>query len=189
MVRAGRRRLTVTLTIVLVALVVVGAVAAWSIGRQHTPQVAEAGQVTQAQDRARDPGPDRAIRISADAREHPRSAEIRELLQGYFDSINNRDFAAWADSVGPMQRDSQDPQAWTHKYSTTVDSNVLVMSIADDPLRVRATFTSQQDPEFAPKDLPVDCISWDITYRLAEQGGGLVLDSLDPSATSMTSCG
>ena len=134
------------------------------------------------------PSSDSAVRLSSRAAEHPRGAEIRGLLQLYFDAINNRDYDAWNSIVAVAQSAPQTQEQWTHDYSTTVDSNVAVLTIADGPLRARTMFTSQQAVELAPPSLPATCINWDVTYLLGEQDGRLVLTGIDPSAQSMTAC-
>jgi len=69
-----------------------------------------------------------------------------------------------------------------------VDSNLMVRTIANEPLRARVMFTSEQAVELAPPSLPVTCINWDITYLLDEQDDHLVLSGIDPSAQSMAAC-
>ena len=114
---------------------------------------------------------------------------MQQLLQQYFDAINNRDYQAWVGAVATAQSAPQDELQWRNDYASTVDSNLQVMIIADEPLRARLMFTSQQAVELAPPSLPVTCINWDVTYLLAEQNGQLVLSGIDPSAQSMTACG
>jgi hypothetical protein len=134
------------------------------------------------------PVDDRSVRLSADAQSHPRSSDVLATVQQYFDAINNRDYAAWTRSVAAAQSAPQSESQWTEDYSTTTDSNFTVVGISDDPLRVRMMFTSEQDVDFAPKSLPVECINWDVTYLLGDENGRLVLTGIDPSAQSMTAC-
>jgi hypothetical protein len=160
-----------------------GVTAAWSYGRHQSAPTAAIADYQ--------PGPieDQSVRLSDQAAAHPRAGEVQAVLQQYFDSINNRDYASWMGAVSTDQSTPQTEQQWTEDYSSTVDSNIAVMVIADEPLRARTMFTSEQDVDLAPSNLPVTCINWDITYLLSDQDGQLVLSGMDPSAQSMTACG
>lgn len=178
--RIRGRRLTMVLTIVLLVVLGGGASAAWALGKTRiatTPDGYAAG-----------PSADESVQLSAAAGQHSRAQEVRQTLQQYFDAINRRDFGAWLAVVGTEQSANQTEHDWAHAYSTTVDSNLVVAGIQDDPLRVRLMFTSQQDVEFAPRRLPVTCINWDLTYLLAERDGTMVLSGIDPSTQAMTAC-
>lgn len=178
--RLRGRRLTMVLAIVLVVILGGGASAAWALGKTRAtpmPLGYSAG-----------PSADQTVRLSSSANQYPRADDVRQTLQGYFEAINRRDFDAWATVVAPDQSASQTADEWIHKYSTTIDSNLMVVDIQDDPLRARLMFTSEQDSEFAPKRLPVDCINWDLTYLLTDRDGTLVLSGIDPSAQAMTAC-
>ena len=168
------------LTIALIVIVGGGAGAAWAMGRTLSPGIPA--------DYATGPSASTQVQISEAARRHPRSAEVQETLQAYFDAINDRDFDGWVAAVAPDQSARQTGDLWREAYSTTVDSNVMVASVDDGPLRARVMFTSEQDVAYAPKRLPSTCINWDLTYLLADQDGTLVLSGIDPSAQSMTPC-
>jgi hypothetical protein len=180
--RLSGRRLTLLLTTLLAVVICIGVTAAWSVGR-HRNEVPAAVANYHA-----GPVADQSVRLSATAGGHPRAAEVQTTVQQYFDAINNRDFAAWTHLVAAAQSAPQTESQWTRDYSTTTDSNLTVVGISDDPLRVRMMFTSEQDVELAPKSLPVGCINWDVTYLLGDQDGHLVLTGIDPSAQSMTAC-
>ncbi len=173
-------RLTTALTVVLLVVLGIGASAAWAVGKTRgTPMPAgySAG-----------PTGDDSVQLSGTAQQHPRADDVRQTLQRYFDAINRRDFDAWLASVAPDQSANQTGDEWRHEYSTTVDSNLVVAAIEDEPLRARLMFTSEQSVQFAPKPLPVTCINWDLTYLLTERDGALVLSGIDPSTQSMTAC-
>ena len=180
--RLSGRRLTVVLSTLFVVVLIAGATAAWSFGRHRIQTPASVAAYHSG------PTDDRTVVLSADAQGHPRAEQVRVLLQHYFDSINNRDYDAWMGAVAHEQSAPQTEQNWTRDYSTTVDSNLTVVTVADEPLRTRLMFTSMQAAELAPASLPVTCINWDVTYLLAEQDGRLVLSGIDPSAQSMTAC-
>ncbi len=181
--RLSGQRLTLVLTTLLVVTLTAGVTAAWSFGRHRTdPVTAIAGYQS-------GPIEDQTVRLSDQAGAHPRAHDVQAVLQQYFDAINNRDYASWMGAVSADQSAPQTEEQWTKDYSTTVDSNLAVMVISDDPLRARTMFTSEQDVALAPATLPVTCINWDITYLLSDQDGHLVLSGMDPSAQSMTACG
>jgi len=180
--RLSGRRLTLVLSTLLALVLVAGGTAAWSFGRHRAePQAV-------AVDYRSGPTSDHRVVMSADAQGHPRADQVHVLLQQYFDSINNRDYEAWMGAVAHEQSAPQTEENWTRDYATTVDSNLTVVTVSDEPLRARLMFTSEQAVDMAPKSLPVPCINWDVTYLLAEQDGRLVLSGIDPSAQSMTAC-
>jgi hypothetical protein len=178
--RLRGRRLTMVLTIVLLVVVGGGASAAWALGKTRPPSMPEGYTAG--------PSQSESVRLSVAAGQHPRADDVQQTLQRYFDAINRRDFQAWQTVVGPEQSANQTAEDWSAAYSTTVDSNLVIADIADDPLRVRLMFTSQQDVAFAPKRLPASCINWDLTYLLADQDGTLTLRGIDPSMQSMAAC-
>ncbi len=180
--RLSGRRLTLVLTTLFVVVLVTGATAAWTFGRHRVEPLASVA--------AHQSGPtdDQDVRLSAEASVHPRSADVQDLLQDYFDAINNRDYESWVGVVATAQSAPQTEDQWQQDYASTVDSNITVMIIKDDPFRARLMFTSQQSIELAPTSLPVTCINWDMTYLLSDQDGQLVLSGIDPSAQSMTAC-
>jgi hypothetical protein len=181
--RLTRRSVTVLLSTLLIVILTAGAAAAWALGRQRVDTSMAAA------DYAAGPSANRSIRMADGAGDSARAEEIRDVLQGYFDSINNRDYASWVRSVAASQSSVQDPQRWAREYSTSVDSNFMVTAVSDDPLRARILFTSQQSVDLAPPTLPAECIEWDVTYLLSDTDHGLVLSGIDPSAQSMTACG
>ncbi len=178
--RLRGRRLTMVLTVVLLVVLGGGASAAWALGKTRGTAV-PAGY-------SAGPSADETVQLSDSAQQHPQATEVRQTLQRYFDAINQRDFDTWRLTVSADQSVNQASADWVHEYSTTVDSNLMVAQIDDDPLRARLMFTSEQSTEFAPKRLPAACINWDLTYLITEQDGSLVLSGIDPNAQSMTAC-
>lgn len=180
--RFSGRRLTLVLSTLFVVVLVAGATAAWSFGRHRGEPPASIASYQSG------PTSDQTVLLSAEAQAHPQADDVQSLLQHYFDSINNRDYDAWMGTVAQAQSATQTETGWARDYATTVDSNLMVMIIKDEPLRARMMFTSEQSVELAPPSLPVTCINWDVTYLLADQDGQLVLSGIDPSAQSMTAC-
>lgn len=178
------RRLTAALVGTLVAVLMVGGLGAWFVGRAQPVALAPGAAATDAA-----PTDDRTVRIEAGAAQHGRAEEIRALLQRYFDAINARDYPGWAASVSSTQSAAESAEQWQADYASTTDTNVRVRAIENGPLRVRLTFTSRQDVALAPPDLPTDCIEWDVTYVLDDEDGGLVVNGVDPAAFSRAACG
>lgn len=180
--RLSGRRLTLVLLALVVVVLATGATAAWTFGRHHVEPL---GSVAAYQ-----PGPneDESVHLSTEASVHPRSTEVGALLQDYFHAINNRDYESWMDAVSTAQSAPQSEEQWQQDYASTVDSNLTVMIIKDEPLRARVMFSSEQSEDLAPTSLPATCINWDMTYLLNEQDGHLVLSGIDPSTQSMTAC-
>ncbi|MET0865394.1 MAG: hypothetical protein ABWZ98_13765 [Nakamurella sp.] len=176
------RRLTLALTTLLVVVLAVGATAAWSVGRHRDIRPAAIA------DYQAGPTADHTVRLSTEAARHGQATQVQAVMQQYFDAINQRDYQSWVGAVSEAQSAPQTEDRWLQDYSSTTDSNLSVLVIADEPLRARLMFTSQQAIELAPPSLAVDCINWDVTYLLSEQNGQLVLSGIDPSAQSMTAC-
>ncbi|MBM9465728.1 hypothetical protein [Nakamurella leprariae] len=177
-------RLTVVLATVVAVIAVAGAATAWTLGHRPLtaavapwePSVPDGSGTVELTDPA------------AGAADHPRSAEIQAVLQDYFDGINQQDWSRWASAVAPGQRAAQQAEWWTERYSTTADSAIRIVDVQERPLRARVWFASQQHPAYAPADLPVACISWDLTYLFADQDGRLVINGIDPTNQQMTEC-
>src|SRR5664279_3812927 len=112
--RLTRRSVTVLLSALLIVVLTAGAAAAWALGRQRVDT-----SITSV-DYVAGPTADRSIRMAGGAGDHPRAEEIRDVLQGYFDSINNRDYAAWVSTVAAAQSSAQDPQRWAEDYSLSL---------------------------------------------------------------------
>ena len=129
------------------------------------------------------------VMMSPAVRSHPRSQEVQQLLQSYFDAINQHDYASWTQSVTGALASRQNNQQWLLAYATTVDSSIWMQSMSDDPLQVHLQFTSQQDADLAPSDLQVDCIHWTLTYQFVSQDGHLVVGSTVDGSVKYAKCG
>jgi hypothetical protein len=177
--RSGVR--TLVLVTALLAVAAGGAAGAWALGRS-APASATLTWVPTA------PSDDGTVRLGPAAADHPESAAILSVLQEYFDAINTGDHQHWTQVVSEGQTVALNRANWEHRYSTTLVSSIEVVSVQDDPLRARLWFSSRQDPAFAPTDLPANCISWDLTYRLVTQDGRLVVDGIDPTPRNKAAC-
>ena len=128
------------------------------------------------------------VMMSPAVRSHPRSQEVQQLLQSYFDAINQHDYASWVQSVTGDLAARQNNQQWLLAYATTVDSSIWMQSMSDDPLQVHLQFTSQQDADLAPADLQVDCIHWTLTYQFGSEDGHLVVGSTVDGSVKYAKC-
>lgn len=99
------------------------------------------------------------------AADDPQAEEIRELLQRYFDAINNRDYRQWASTVTKEQSAAIGSDRWKEEYSSTADTQIFVIVINDEPRQAQLTFRSRQDPAKAP-DKKSECVRWEVTLPL-----------------------
>jgi hypothetical protein len=128
------------------------------------------------------------VQLSPSTRTHARSQDVQQVLQTYFDAINQHDYSSWTQSVTKTLASHQTGQQWLLAYATTVDSSIWMQSMRDDPLQVQIHFTSQQDPDLAPVDLKVGCIHWTLTYQLADQDGRLAIGSTVDGSVDYVKC-
>jgi hypothetical protein len=131
------------------------------------------------------PGP-KEVGATPDAIAHPLYRTVRDLLQRYFDSINDKDYGAWLTTVTADRAERQPESAWHTAYRSTSDGSVVIYRIElgdDDTARVLMTFVSVQDEADAPRELPSDCIQWSVVFPLILEPDGWKLDS-SPAASS-----
>ncbi|MBN9609480.1 MAG: hypothetical protein J0I11_09195 [Actinobacteria bacterium] len=114
-----------------------------------------------------------AVGLSPRAESTPQARDVTDLISRYFTAINGHDYDAWLSTVTTAQA-KRDRDDWTRDYSTTRDSDVYISDItAGNPLTVRMQFTSHQAIQFAPAELQAQCVRWDVTYRVQDEGVGL----------------
>jgi hypothetical protein len=131
------------------------------------------------------PGPPN-VKGTPDATQHPLYQSVRDLLQVYFDSINDKDYAAWQGTVTPERIARQPEEKWRADYRSTRDGSPVIYRIevaGDDTATVLLTFVSVQDEADAPKELPSECIRWNVVFPLALQPEGWKIDSSSASAS------
>lgn len=127
------------------------------------------------------------VRLAPDAAEHPASGPIRAALQRYFDGINQRDYELWAAAVVPERAMNKPPEVWLADYRTTRSGSIVlhrIQTLPDAPLTVLISFTSTQDPEYAPEDLRRRCIHWRLVWPMTDEYGDWMLDTVPPGTTS-----
>lgn len=194
------RRLTLALVVVLVVIALSGAGLAYLVGHDQgvaghgtaagTPSAGTASTTVTSQttggattattsiDAGAVPGTDAAdgpvdVTLSPSAEGAPQARDVTDLIARYFGAINRHDYDAWLTTVTTAQA-RRDRDSWTNDYSTTHDSDVYISDITQgDPLTVRMQFVSHQALSFAPPDLPAECVRWDVTYQILDEGVGL----------------
>jgi len=114
------------------------------------------------------PGPGN-VALTPDAAAHPHHDEVRAVLQAYFDAINTRDYDLWKTAVTRERQQSKPRSTWLADYGTTRDGSILVYridAVSATDLNVLVGFTSTQDPEDAPPELPQPCVQWRLVLPL-----------------------
>jgi hypothetical protein len=131
------------------------------------------------------PGPP-TVGARTDAAAHPLYETVRRLLQAHFDAINSKDYQGWRAVVTRRRAQNQPEREWQVSYRSTRDGNIVVYRIEAGPpgtARALVNFTSVQNPEDAPLELPERCIQWRVVLLLTIEGGEWKIDSGPTSAT------
>lgn len=194
------RRLTLALVATLVVIASTGAALAYLVGRDRgidglaraggtlppgaasitvtTPTTADATSATATGGAGAAPGTETAggpvdVTLSPSAEAAPQARDVTDLIVRYFSAINRHDYDAWLTTVTTAQA-RRDRDSWTTDYSTTHDSDIYISDITlGAPLTVRMQFVSHQAVAFAPAALPAECVRWDVTYQILDEGVGL----------------
>jgi len=132
------------------------------------------------------------VLVSSDVAIHPQGQAVRNVLQTYFDSINNRDYRSWTTTVSTKRAGQKPQKTWEQDLQSTKDGSVLIYRIergAGVSLRVLIAFTSTQNVANAPEDFPEKCIHWRLVWPLIEQNGSLRIDTVEsPSDPEREKC-
>jgi hypothetical protein len=187
------RRLTLALTVAVVVIAVTGAGIAYAVGHGRgieghgvaagTPTSGSASTTVTSPVPGGVAGTPSTAPIDADgpvsvtlspsAEGAPQARDVADLIARYFGAINRHDYDAWLATVTTGQA-RRDRDSWTVDYSTTHDSDIYISDINQgDPLTVRMQFVSHQDLSFAPAGLRAECVRWDVTYEILDEGVGL----------------
>lgn len=172
-------------------LALVAAVGGGMIAQRIYPDAAAADSVEQMFRIPAEPDPaPQQVTLSPAAQRHPDRAQVVDVLDAHFASINAMDYEAWKRSVVPEKWKYLPEEAWRQEYDSTQDSFVRVHRIEpglEDSLRVQLTFQSRQDPEHAPPQLPERCVQWSVVYRLVADGAGFRIDVTGLSGSALVS--
>jgi len=112
---------------------------------------------------------------------------VQALLQRHFDSINDRDYKSWIQTVTADRVRKIPESRWTGDYESTEDGSIVVQRIeatSSERLRAMITFVSVQDVAKAPAELPERCIRWRVIYPLQVEEGNLRVDVGPENAAS-----
>lgn len=121
---------------------------------------------------ADEPGPS-TITFAQDFANYPQHGELLNVLQSYFDAINDKQYDEWVAAVSPALAAEQTPADFLKGYHTTRDGSIYVYRVDTAPAngaRVLLSFTSTQALADAPANFPHECIRWQVVLPLAWDG-------------------
>lgn len=178
----------------VVILVLTGAAGAGVLLRS-LPRSAAAARIsssggTQAGPRPPEPGPATVVLVE-DVALHPEADRIRKVLQKYFDAINAGDYPLWRSAVIPQWARDVGESAWHSQFRSTLDGSIVVHRLeprVGGGLLALTSFTSVQNPADAPRELPVRCLRWWVSYPLIGEGDQRRLAPNSPSADLRVAC-
>lgn len=182
---AGRIRPHQRWVLPLVIVTAAAAVAAGMVARTvyhrapATQQVVVTAPVTTSSAAPRALPGSPTVDLTPDAAGYPLASQVKQLLQTYYDAINNHDFDAWAQTVTEARKESFTPSSWQKAFRSSKDGSITVYRIepaGDGQLRVLLSFVSMQSVDTAPADFPYPCIRWQVVYPLTLQNDGWRLD-------------
>ncbi|WP_186382799.1 hypothetical protein, partial [Amycolatopsis rhizosphaerae] len=138
------------------------------------------------------PGPG-TVELTRDAALHPYHDEVRRLLQTYFDAINGRDYDRWKQTVTSDRVRNKPRTTWLKDFESSKDGSILVYRIdlaSEHDLRVLIGFTSTQQPQQAPLELPgATCVQWKLVLPVTQEDGDWKVDMLPGYASiDATAC-
>lgn len=193
-VSSSPQRWLLPVVVVIVSLMVGGGLLAREVYRVPDPQpdAILALPSTTARPLAQQPGPG-TVELTPDAAAHPQHEVVQQLLQDYFDSINNRDYDRWKTTVTKDRIQAKTRSAWQQDYQSTKDGSILVYridAVTDKNLLVLLGFTSVQDVSQAPESLPgATCVHWRLTLPITVESGHWKIDSVAGYTTpEVTKC-
>ena len=168
------------LPVVLVAMIAtaVGAL----VARQIYAEPATSPSVVLPSDHPLPPGEqpgDPTVAGTPDATEHPLYETVRALLQTYFDAINNKRYDQWR-TVASKNLAKVSAEKWQADYRSTKDGSIVLRRIETGPAnsaRVLVSFTSVQELDNAPYELPAKCIRWRLVLPFTVEDGAWKLDT------------
>jgi hypothetical protein len=123
------------------------------------------------------------VQLSADAAASPYGATIQNLLQVYFNSINDHNYQEWESVATPALIQENLQGKWQTGYKTTQDGSMYVYRInssSGGQLRVLITFTSTQALANAPDFAKFTCVNWSQVMPIVNMKGSWRID-VNPS--------
>lgn len=119
--------------------------------------------------------------------EQPGAGQVRDLLQRHFNAINTHDYAAWAETVTSDQPQKIDESRWQHEYSSSLDTEIVIEQVQDNPRQVSFSLRSRQDPEKS-FDGASDCTDWRLVWPLIDEGAGMRIGRAAPGSAEPRVC-
>jgi len=122
----------------------------------------------------------RNVQLSADAAAMPYGSAVQQVLQTYYNAINDKDYLEWESVVTQSFIQANPEQNWLSAYRFTQDGSMYVYRIDAGPqgsLRVLLSFTSLQDAAHEPIYAPYTCINWHSVLPLVLQSTGWKVDT------------
>ncbi|HSL09022.1 MAG TPA: hypothetical protein VK887_13755 [Pseudonocardiaceae bacterium] len=177
----------------MTVVVLAAAVGAGLLVRELQPAAGAGGGdsiVTNAPPRGPEPGPT-TVALVEDVVGHPDAAQVRTVLQKYFDAINAGNYKLWRSAVTPQQARDTGEAAWRDQFRSTLAGSIVLHRLeprAGGGLVALVSFTSLQNPADAPPELPVRCLRWWVSYPLVGAKDELRLSPSSPSASLRVPC-
>lgn len=122
---------------------------------------------------------DRTVAGTIEATAHPLYDTVRQVLQTFFDAINDKRYDQWRTAVSRNLGNITEGQ-WRADYRSTKDGSIVVRRIETGPAntaRVLLSFTSVQDPENSPGELGAPCIHWRLVLPFTVENGTWKVDT------------
>jgi hypothetical protein len=187
-----RQRWLVPVLLLAMVATLVGAVLSRNLYAEPEPPAPPAVLPTQTSvPSAEQPGP-ATVAGTEDALSHPLYGTVRPLLQTFFDAINAKDYDLWRTTVTDERVRVTPEDTWQNDFQSTQDGSPVVYRIElrdKNAARVLLTFTSTQDVEYAPPELPEPCIHWNVVYPLQFEDGQWRIGTGTTSSTpQMSKC-
>ncbi|HEX9337331.1 MAG TPA: hypothetical protein VF892_15660 [Pseudonocardiaceae bacterium] len=116
-----------------------------------------------------EPGPT-TVAFAQDFANYPQHSQVLDVLQRYFNAINDKRYDEWVSVVTPALAAEQTKQAFLDGYHTTHDGSIYVYRVDTAPqngVRVLLSFTSVQALNDAPQNFAHTCIRWQVVLPLA----------------------
>jgi hypothetical protein len=159
----------------VVVVVAVSALVAHSL--YHPPPATGAGPLGAPPSQASvpgvaQPGPT-TVAFAPDVVTFPQHAEVLNVLQTYFNAINDKQYDEWLSVVTPTLGAEQSKQVFLSGYQSTHDGSIFVYRVDPAPqngLRALVGFTSVQALADAPTQFPHACIHWQVVLPLTWDG-------------------
>jgi len=159
----------------VVVVVAVSALVAHSL--YNPPPAIGAGPVAAPPSQASSPGSaapgPSTIAFSTDFAAYPQHDQLLNVLQTYFNAINDKRYDEWLSVVTPTFAAERSKTNFLDGYKSTHDGSIFVFRVDPAPqngLLALVAFTSVQALADAPDKFPHTCIHWQVVLPLSWDG-------------------